>query len=657
MAAETPPDAAPKTAPRDVEIQSQIGQRQNWDNHRAFLLTCIGYAVGLGNVWRFPYLAYENGGAAFLFPYICCNILFGMPLLYMEFSLGQYIQTCPSVNFYKMKPILQGVGWAMAAISFLIGGYYIMIVAWIGRYLAALYRIDDWTTCKGAGKYKDICYSVADTANADPPCSKGQNYYHGNCTVFGDDERRVALTASQIFLKYEVQLRTDSFTDLGEFSYENAASLFVMWLIVGIVLYKGIESIGWAAHVTATLPYFIIGVLFLRGVTLEGAGKGIQFYLLQPRMEYIANPQTWKAALAQACYSLSVGMGGLQSMASYNDRRHNALRDAAFVAGADIFMSIFGGVAVYSVLGHLATIKNQDVDAVVESGVTLAFVTYPEAISTMPGATIWAGLFFLMLFLLGIIYMETVATTIQDQWPVMKKHRTPMLVAICICGWLSGLIMCFGAGVHWLEVWDTYTGMALTFICFSEIVGVSYLYGWQNFRHDLESMFGQPSGTLGKYFGQTGYYFFMDWLAIAPVMGLLMIIFSFTGDFDNPIILAKAAEKERLFGSQAESETDIWAKRGFGIAMAILVVCWIPLVGVCNIIRKSQSGDIGDAFRPQENHPSYKRLVKEAEAGLETSSFFDNMFNVGFGRADASTPDATNTTSTPESASSMSAVV
>uniref|UniRef100_A0A915LHP4 Uncharacterized protein n=1 Tax=Meloidogyne javanica TaxID=6303 RepID=A0A915LHP4_MELJA len=174
-------------------------------------------------------------------------------------------------------------------------------------------------------------------------------------------------------------------------------SLGLAWLFTTLVLVKGVEVMGKIAWFTGTTPYIIIVILFIRGITLDGAKVGLDYYLLKPNLSVIWLAETWRAAATQVCYSLAIGMGGLISLASFNDFHQNCFKDAFLITLADASTSVLGGTAVFSTLGFMSNQLNISIDAVVQSGTGLAFIAYPEAMSRMPGwPWLWQFLFFLM---------------------------------------------------------------------------------------------------------------------------------------------------------------------------------------------------------------------------------------------------------------------
>uniref|UniRef100_A0A158PAR3 Sodium-and chloride-dependent glycine transporter 2 n=1 Tax=Angiostrongylus cantonensis TaxID=6313 RepID=A0A158PAR3_ANGCA len=258
-------------------------------------LATLDLAVGLGNTWRFSALAYENGGSAFLFPYIILVTLFGLPTLFLEMAIGRYTSTGPSMVFKHYMPALQGI-------------------------------------CRR---------------------SMFQTIY--------------CLRKNFSFLYRGFNLK---FINIFQF--------------------------------TATAPYIITVILFFRAVTLEGSSNGLYYYWGKPDFSKLLNHQTWSAALIQICFSLNVGYGGVLMLASYNKKDSNCFKDAWIVVIGDFLVNVFGGATVFATLGYLSHQLKKPIEEVVSSGHSLAFVAYPEAISTVPYPSVWSVCFFLMLFLLGI---------------------------------------------------------------------------------------------------------------------------------------------------------------------------------------------------------------------------------------------------------------
>ncbi|XP_037799616.1 sodium- and chloride-dependent GABA transporter 2-like, partial [Penaeus monodon] len=162
---------------------SKENDRDSWENHCEFMLSAIGYAVGLGNVWRFPYLCYKNGGAAFLIPYIIMLFCAGLPLFFMELALGQYASLGPAILFPKVAPIFVGLGWGMVMMTALFCVYYNIILAWVLFYIfASCTGSLPWATCDGDFNSVE-CYSQ-DAAAA---CRNESLFYYNRTCITVDE--------------------------------------------------------------------------------------------------------------------------------------------------------------------------------------------------------------------------------------------------------------------------------------------------------------------------------------------------------------------------------------------------------------------------------------------------------------------------------------
>lgn len=420
-----------------------VEKRGHWGSSLEFLLATIGLTVGLGNVWRFPALAYRNGGSAFLVPYFICAVLFGLPMLYLEMIIGQYTNCGPSMIFRHYMPALQGIGWSMVLISLTVSIYYTVIIAWSFIYLFSSLSgfVPLWGSCDN--DWNDIYCTDEEQMqfcareNASTPFA-----FNGTCTSVLPKEMK---TPFDQFFTNVVTKRSNGIDDIGAINWATFAALSVMWAFVALILVKGYEYMGKVAYLTSTLPYVIIVILFFRGITLDGATEGVYYYLGKPDFGRIFARETWSTALVQICFSLNVGYGGIIVLASYNNRTNNCYKDAWIVIWGVLIMSVFGGTAVFATLGYLSKQLHKGVDEVVSSGLSLAYVAYPEAMSNMPLPPLWSSFFFGMLFFLGIssevAFAETICTSIYDQWPVTRKCKWFVTLCCCITLFLCGVIM------------------------------------------------------------------------------------------------------------------------------------------------------------------------------------------------------------------------
>uniref|UniRef100_A0A8C2A290 Transporter n=1 Tax=Cyprinus carpio TaxID=7962 RepID=A0A8C2A290_CYPCA len=343
-----------------------------------FVLASIGYAVGLGNVWRFPYLCYRSGGGAFLIPYLIMLFLCGIPLLFMEFTVGQYTRLGPVHALAKICPLFKGVGLATVVISYVLCTYYNVLMTWALYYLLHSFSPSlPWQSCNN-------------TWNAVGNCSTG---FPGNATHLQ--------SASQQFFDHKVLEVTTGIEHAGGIRWELFGLLVLAWAIVYLCIFKGVKSTGKVVYFTATFPYFILFALLINNVQLPGAKDGILFFLM-PNWSKLLEVQVWVNAAAQIFNSIGISFGSMISMASYNKFNNNILRDTFIVCLANSATSIVAGFVIFSAIGYMAHIHNLPVDDIATDGPGLVFVVYPEVFSTMPFSQLWAPLFFIMLLCLGL---------------------------------------------------------------------------------------------------------------------------------------------------------------------------------------------------------------------------------------------------------------
>lgn len=551
-------------------------ERGNWSGKMDFLLSTIGYAVGLGNVWRFPYKAYENGGATFLIPYICMLIIAGLPLFFMELSWGQFSSQGP-ISVWNAVPVARGLGYAMCFISGLVCIYYNMIIAYTIYYFFASFTKNlPWEQCTPEWEEKYNCV----------------NPYDENATTISTENRTCPAPESNIttstptacYWFYSVLDITPTMEEgSSEFRWQLVLCLLLAWIVIFVCLSRGIKSSGKVVYFTAIFPYVVLIILFFRNVTLEGAIIGIEYYVV-PRWELLANWKPWYEAAVQIFYSLGVAFGGLQAMSSYNRFKNNCYRDAIIVAVLNCSTSIFAGFVIFSVLGHLSFKTGKCVEDVVDSGPGLAFVAYPEGIALMPISPLWSILFFFMLFLLGLdsqfAMMETVITALCDEFKSLRTKKVFVTLGLCIAFFLIGLPQCTRVGVYVMTLFDWYSaGFSLMFVALFELISISWIYGIKRFIKDIEMMIGEKNLCFWMYW-------MICWGGLTVVLLTFLIIFSC-------INYGPASYNGYTYPG--------WAN-GLGWGMVVVALICIPILAVIEII-KAVSSDRGikAAFKPTDD--------------------------------------------------------
>jgi NSS family neurotransmitter:Na+ symporter len=410
--------------------------RERWASRPAFIMAAIGSAIGLGNLWRFPMVAYENGGGAFLIPYIVALITAGIPLMILEYALGQHFQGSSPGALGKVKKPFAMIGWWALGVGATISFYYAVIMGWSWDYLVFSFT-QPWQ---------------------------------------GGSEN-----AAEFFA--HVLRRSSGPGEFGTISWPVLVGLAVTWGWIYWIIKKGVLRVGKVVMITVPLPALLTLLILIRGVTLPGAVEGLKWYLT-PDFSAILSGKTWLQAYAQVFFSLSLGFGILTAYASYLPKRSDISNNAFITSFADAGFAYFAGFSVFSVLGYLAQAQGVPIADVVEGGPGLAFVVYPTAISLMPAAPLIAAAFFLTLLTLGIdsafSIVEGVVAGIRDKWNVSQNATA---AGFCTFGFLVGILFTTGAGLYWLDIVDHWmNNYGLVVIGFLECIAVGWFYGTKKLK-------------------------------------------------------------------------------------------------------------------------------------------------------------------------------
>uniref|UniRef100_A0A3Q3VW68 Transporter n=1 Tax=Mola mola TaxID=94237 RepID=A0A3Q3VW68_MOLML len=532
---------------------------ENWSSKREYILSMIGYAVGLGNIWRFPYLAYKNGGGAFLIPYFLMLVVTGIPLFFLESAFGQFCSQGP-INIWRAVPILQGVGVAMVMVTLIVSIYYNVIIAYSLYYIFASFQSPlPWSSCiSSAGTncsdtptvYCNVSgvlvanwtqeNSTCASSNMTTKCSRSSNR---GCTVSGLDET-------------------------GPVVWHLALCLLLSSVIVGAALIRGIKSSGKVVYFTATFPYVVILILLIRGLTLEGARDGIEFYIgSKSNLTKLMEPKVWKDAATQIFFSLSIGWGGVMTLSSYNNFNNNVFKDSIVITLINSGTSVLAGLAIFSILGHMATIYKMPVGEVVKDGFGLAFIAYPDALSKLPISPLWSILFFFMLLTVGLdsqfASIEVIITCLLDAFPkIFISKRALLTITASSILYLLGLPCVTRAGIYWVTLIDQFVGTwVLLFLVLFEIIGVCYIYGGNRFIKDIEMMLGKKSCTFWLWWRTC-------WFCLSPCI-IVILVWSLMSN-EPPI-----------YGGV---KYPVWGL-ALGWCMAAFVLLWIPVIAVYKLIR------------------------------------------------------------------------
>ncbi|XP_050305970.1 sodium-dependent nutrient amino acid transporter 1-like [Anthonomus grandis grandis] len=491
-------------------VDESMPTRASWDKPIEFLMSCIAMNVGLGNIWRFPFVAYENGGGAFLIPYVIVLLLMGRPMYYLEACLGQFVSRGNVKMFENLAPALKGIGFGQLTGTVCVATYYCYLMAITLFYLANSFTSDlPWAVCRSEWETVDW------VKNQNVSCIPSNSEVAVNTSNMG-----VEMSSAELFFRINVLKESSDISNgLGAPDWQLTLCLLGSWIVTFAVGARGIQSSGKASYFLAIFPYVVLFALLIRSVTLDGSGTGI-LYFINPKWDMLLNAKVWYNAVTQCFFSLNIGFGSISMYASYSGFRHNVYRDAMIVTTLDTCTSILAGTIIFGILGNLALKMNVEVSDVVKSGGTgLAFISYPEAIAKFEAVPwLFSILFFVMLFVLGVgslIALQGCAfTVIMDAFPHLKIWHVSLGTAVG--GFIVGLVYVTPGGQWIFTMVDFYCGTFIFYIMnILSIIAIVWWYGLENLCLDIEFM------TKNK----PGVYWRICWLILVPIVLILVLIY------------------------------------------------------------------------------------------------------------------------------------
>ncbi|MDD2947072.1 sodium-dependent transporter [Acinetobacter haemolyticus] len=364
--------------------------RENWTSRSGFIIAAIGSAVGLGNIWRFPYVAYENGGGAFLIPYLIALITAGLPLLFLDYAVGHRSSGSPPKAYRKLFRGGETLGWWQVSVCIIIGLYYASVLTWAGSY---------------------VYFSIGQMWGSDPEGFFFKTYLQTS-EATGFDPRFV----SHIFWP-----------------------LAGIWVLTLIILYGGVKKgVELSNKIFMPLLFVLFTLLVIQSLRLPGAVEGLNAFFT-PNWAAMMDYKVWLAAYGHTFFSLSVGFGIMVTYASYLKPKTNLTGSGLIVGFANASTEILAGIGIFSALGFMAYSSNSNVQDVVSGGIGLAFIAFPKIISSLgAGADLFGILFFTSLFVAGISSMVSILEVPISA--MMDKLKWGRKKAVTIVGGGSALV-------------------------------------------------------------------------------------------------------------------------------------------------------------------------------------------------------------------------
>ncbi|XP_076117759.1 sodium- and chloride-dependent glycine transporter 2-like isoform X2 [Mytilus galloprovincialis] len=499
---------------KEKASQKQNEGRENWSGRLDFILSCIGYSVGIGNIWRFPYLCYKNGGGAFLIPYLLFMVVGAVPIFFLEYAIAQF-SSSSTLAVWKICPLMKGVGYGALLVSTIFCVYCNIFMTWTIYFLyQSMTSILPWSHCNNEWNTDNCSDNSRHNASLSNVSKEANWSMNTNLTK---------MTPSEEYWKYNVLQITSGIEDVGGIRLELLACLFAAWVLVFLCLFNGIKSSGKIVYVTVTFPYIVLIIFLVRAVTLPGAIEGIKFFII-PKWHNLLSTKVWGEAAVQIFFSSGAGWGAILTMASFNKFHHNMYRDAIIVPAINSGTSIFAGFVTFSILGFMAHEKGMAVEDVLTQGPGLVFMAYPEAISRLPVSPLWAILFFLMMLTIAIDTQfgtfETITSALTDEFPkLLRKKKMLVTAGVCFLGFLLDIPLIMQGGMYILQIVDWYCGLFTPMlVAVIECIVIGWIYGTDQFYKDIEMMIGYKPCTGWK----------ICWKFITPVVILVMLVFNMT---------------------------------------------------------------------------------------------------------------------------------
>lgn len=422
-------------------------EKEFWPSRTSFVLAAIGSAIGLGNVWRFPYTCVNYGGGAFLIPYLVALFTAGIPLMVLELGLGHKTGASAPLAFGATGRGREWLGWLAVGVGFMIISYYAVIMGWCANYF----------------RYS---FNLAWGANT-------EDFFYNH------------------FLN-----KSDNMKDVFSINPAVLAGLVLSWILITLCIWKGARSVGRVVYLTVPLPWICLVLFVIKGLSLPGAEQGIAYYLT-PNFAALRDSSVWLAAYSQIFFSLSIGFGVMIAYASFLPKRSDIVNNAFIISLANCGTSFLGGFAVFATLGHYAHQMGLDMPSFLAAHPDkaktfgLVFLTYPTIISQLGRvASFFGAVFFIMLMTLAIdsafSLVEAGAASFIDKYNTkrLKANFGIAIVAVAV-----GYVFTTRAGYYWLDVVDYFmNSFCLAAVGLIECIVIAYFYGTRNIRDYVNSI-------------------------------------------------------------------------------------------------------------------------------------------------------------------------
>lgn len=389
---------------------------EDWIDYYFILL---GYIIGYGSFWRFPYLIYSNGGMTFIIIFTFLLFAIGIPFFYLETFLGQLYHSGPVEVFKKINNKFMGIGWGMVTVCFFLSLYYTSLIIWSFYFLFGSFMNPlPWTQFKEGSGFEPKF-----------------DYFINEVLKFHDDHN-----------------------GLGSFDIYKFLCLIATYISIFFSIKYGIASSSKVVYITTPAPFIFGAALYYKGISLDGAWDGIS-YLMIPSLKKLFDLSIWVNAGNQVIFILSLGIGPTIFLSKYRKKKETIENSSIIIPICSLVFGILSAFISFSILGSLSKFKNSSIESLPLHGSELGFISFPITISYLPYANLWSILFFIMLVTIGIgseiILCEMISYYLYNYYLKEKgysKQKSSLIV--CLVGFIFGLLFTFDKGYIIFQLFD-----------------------------------------------------------------------------------------------------------------------------------------------------------------------------------------------------------
>ncbi|XP_064457077.1 sodium-dependent proline transporter-like isoform X2 [Ornithodoros turicata] len=504
--------------------EGEEAEKQYFPSERPFLYICVCFAVSYQTLVLFPLLVLKHGGVCFLVPYTVILVTVGVPMVALEFLVGQF-RGKGCLEVWTCVPVGKGVGMAMLLKTFVVAIYQVILDSYVFYYfLQAFQRELPWTRCFpwwGANVLNcavtnitvtRFCnaerhrlydsnvgkdFSLSKNTTVIEVCGKklkisAEAYYNGTSHLCTRKEHGSELS---YFLNGMLKIST-GIDDFGGIRWQLLVCYLFSWFFIFVCTSSGVPTVGKVAPGLAAVPFVALVLLATQMMFLPDGRESV-LELLTPRWQHLRTVEAWSDATYYILNGFNIGMGKLYCLASYNS---------------------FDSTAIYSCLvflggcGTLARYLGQCVQDFPSHPLVFPYYIVPQLVVHLPLSNLWTGVFFMALYLMSIDEamgnVGTVVTCAEDLFPSIRVNMSQAVFMVCISICLAGLPMITQAGPYVLELLQEHAVSAILshFTAMAEVCLFAWLYGLKRFTYDVQFMLGYKPNV----------YFRFCWLVICP---------------------------------------------------------------------------------------------------------------------------------------------